>query len=189
MVDSQKFDCAGNVGGIQGHSQGTVFPIVEYQVGDNDYRSLAPFAGGCELSTNSGYADQRNNSFRLKRLEQLADYAAATLARTGGFTVKIGTIPTSGFMASVEGFESIVPVKDNYGLDRNDYAAIYAKLFDHIHHIENGGCIGGWVHEGQLYLDVSHHFDDESECRDYARLNNQLAYYDLNRHLTRYVGQ
>ena len=172
------FDCAGNVGGIQGHSQGPVFPIVEYRVGDTEYRSLAPFAGGCELSADSDSA-QRVNSQRLKRLERLADYAAATLARTGGFTVKIGTIPTIGFMASVEGFETVIPAVDKFGLDRSDYAAIFRKLFDHIDHIENEGCIGGWIHEGQLYLDVSYHFDNASECADFAVANGQLAYYDL----------
>jgi hypothetical protein len=174
-----KFDCAGNVGGIQGHSQGPVFPIVEYRVGDNDYRSLAPFARGCELSSDSE-AGQSLNSAKLKELERLADLAAQSLQSSGGFSVGYRTTPTIGYMVAVVGQEVIVPVKDSHGLARNDYAAIYRYLFERADFAECGNYIGGWIGpDNNLYLDVSVHVGCIDDADKLARDHAQIAYYNL----------
>lgn len=181
-----KVDLAGNIGGIQGHSQGEVFPIVEYQIGHTRkpgyLRSLAPFAQGCELGA-ADYDIQRKNSELLKRLEKLADAACDGLTSSGGFTVCYdGTEydADDGYMVSMEGSEQIVsPDKP--------YPAVYKYLFDHRGHLHSGFCIGGWVYEGRLYLDVSVWYSDYTEARNAAVNNGQIGLWDCSKKDTLFV--
>ena len=183
-----KFDNSNCDGAVHNSSKGPVFPIVEYRVGDYEYRSKPAF-DGCETELSaSGYSEQRENSLHLKRVEAVADNAnhrynqSKKHSQEHGFTTdKFGNAPTTGFMVSVIGRESVSPVKSIFG----DYEGpTYGKIFDFCHNnwdrVVNGDYIGGWVSEGRLYLDVSVHFADRSEAIDFAVANDQLAIFDLD---------
>jgi len=165
LAHSSKLDLSAN--------QGPVFPIVEYRIGDDDYRSLAPFGQGCQLSA-SDYAGQRRNSYRLKRLEELTNEALKGLKASDGFTVCYANTEynaKSGYMVSFEGNEVVVS-KDDPGHD------IYQYLFEHRGHLHSAFCVGGWVHDGQLYLDVSAWYEDYNEAVNAGKFNKQLAIWD-----------
>lgn len=179
------FDNANCDGAVHNHSKGPVFPIVEYRQGDDKYRSLAPF-DGCNVDlVADDYAGQRDNSHYLKRVECAADkaYAAYVASGRSGFTIGInGPSPESGFMVSIAACESISPVKSPFG----DYEGrTYGKLYNYIHEnwdrLNGNGYFGGWVFNGQLFLDVSLHFADRSEALDFAVANGQLAIFDLDK--------
>ena len=183
-----KLDNSNCDGGVHNSSKGPVFPIVEYRVGRFDYRSKAAF-DGCEAELHaSSYSEQRANSLHLKQVESVADHclkrynqSKANSTEHGFTTDKFGKSPTSGYMVSVVGRESISPVKSKFG----DYEGpTYGKIFDFCHNnwdrVVNGDYVGGWVCEGRLYLDISVHFADRNEAIDFAVANDQLAIFDLD---------
>lgn len=42
------------------------------------------------------------------------------------------------------------------------------------------GTVGGWVHEGALYLDAPTIFFDQEDARSVSRERGELAYFDLD---------
>lgn len=42
------------------------------------------------------------------------------------------------------------------------------------------GTVGGWVHEGYLYLDAPTIFPDQEDARSVSHERGELAYFDLN---------
>lgn len=162
------FNSADNVGGIQGHSQGPVFPVVEFQVGDHRLLSQAPFALGCVLEATS-YRGQRSNSHRLKRLEALADEICqgvqTGLSQYKSFRkskVDLG----SGYLVNIVTVDEIVRV--------SDYAGVYKFLFDNRQHLSDGGVVGARLHHGKTCLFLLKWFTPE-RLVDAAELARQLG--------------
>ena len=143
-----KFDNANCDGAVHNHSKGPVFPIVEYRVGDAEYRSLAPF-DGCNVDlVAEDAAGRRKNSEYLKRVECAADAAYAAYVASGrtGFTIDC---PATGYMVSVAGAESKSPVKSEFGdYEGRTYGKIYSFLDENWARLDGGDYIGGWFDEG-----------------------------------------
>lgn len=172
-------------GGVQAWSQGSFFPMGSYIVGQSKTVAYAPFAAGCELVVEGDpflpetAAAVRDRLQHLKRLESLADSAVAQLLSTGGFSVSLDPsqpVPQQGFAASAEGFERVLSY--NHSLC---YPAVFKYIFDHCSWASDSGVpvIGGWVFEGNLYLDCSVIFNDRQSAVAFGVANNQLAYYDI----------
>ena len=163
------FDAAGNVAGIQGHSQGSVFPIVEYQRGDI-LLSKAPFAPGCELSA-SDFAAQRKNSYRLKALEKLADHLGNQIAesdkgRYEGALVKAKVDFGSGFLVHVPNVSAMFSRERYYG-------KLYRFLFDQIDFLRcKGHCVVASNIFGEIFINGYRWVEDQDEALAIAKAWN-----------------
>jgi len=80
--------------------------------------------------------------------------------------------PEQGYLASYADSELIVDCDDFTVRSVFRYAVgCYGRL-------TLTDWIGGWNGPDGVYLDVSKHFAGLNDCIEFARLNNQLAYYD-----------
>lgn len=97
--------------------------------------------------------------------------------------------PDNGYMVSAKGYES----KSNYngGFKNIQYdVASYIKENAHILMagvVDTNVFIGGWVEEGELYLDISSKIDTEDEARNLALRNEQKAIFDNKSKQTIYI--
>lgn len=170
-----QFDSANNKGGIQGHSQGPVFPINEHTIGDDVFVSKAPFAPECELRASDSNG-QRRNSYRLKRLEKLADDICEIAAREHGGRfqvsyVKSGINEDKGYLVVLDGFNKKISTQ-------RCYAEVYKYLFDHRELLSSGHCVGGLVAQGRIYLGVFAWCEDLAEAQEVARERGQNIIWD-----------
>lgn len=116
-------------------------------------------------------------------LNNLPDLATALIdGKVDGFTVNVvfGMTPmTEGF--SVGGNPEVpeVRLKDvrnmHHGLlaDALEFYARNVRIFGE-------AIMGGWVHEGDLYLDAPTIYFDGEEAERVSRERKQLAYFDLD---------
>jgi hypothetical protein len=100
------------------------------------------------------------------------------LQRRGGYTYRpLTPTPARGFMVSLPGAEERHP-----GIPSRE--AIDAYIERHRDRVERPGSnafYGAWVDDtdGQVYLDISVHFDDRAAAEEFGRAGNQLAIRDL----------
>jgi hypothetical protein len=95
----------------------------------------------------------------------------------GGFTTKnhLGDGPAGGFMVSLDkDGEYAVPDDSFDDADVEEYKRRHAREL-----AAPNAYLGAWHYDGKVYLDVSHHFDDEEEANRQAAAHDQIAYYDL----------
>ena len=115
-------------------------------------------------------------------MKNLLDFCDAVLENGGAtFNLVMGTSPTAGYVVSKQGHEDTIDLFGNKVTQTmlvNSFVRKYVS--------ENGFelslvdyNLGGWIHDKKLYLDISILFDNEADASEYARDNNQLAYFDL----------
>lgn len=100
---------------------------------------------------------------------------AKRLADEGGFSVSsAGNPPRSGVMVSRVGAEQVIP-----GTAGPDDIRTYAR--HHARELQRTGAyLGGWLDEGDTYLDVSQRFTDPHQAKHAATANDQLSSYDVD---------
>lgn len=169
------FDSANNKGGIQGHSQGPIFPVVEYFRGDRRF-SKAPFAPNCELEAPD--ADkQRSNSYRLKRLEQLTDEVCKSLDETKKFNayyVKANINPNEGYLVILDGFQEYIDLGFHYG-------KVYDYLFRHRDLLSSGHYVGGHSWSGKIFISVYGWCKDLAEAQVLAETKGCGIIWDCDK--------
>lgn len=97
----------------------------------------------------------------------------------GGFTVdpETGSVPTTGYVVSLPDYERVYsresfrPADVVHALQQ---ARDVARLYN-----EHNVYAGAWADHGLVYTDASVVFEDASEAEHYARVWDQLAYFDL----------
>jgi len=108
----------------------------------------------------------------------------ASIVENGGATFNIvtGTAPTTGFVVSEKGFESVLPI---FGDDVTKQILIHSAVSLFIG--ENGvelnnpiNFLGGWIEGKDLVLDISRVYDSESDALHFAVKNGQRAYYHID---------
>lgn len=180
--------------GIHASSQGENYPIIEYQIGDSVYCSSY---GGVELYSGT-ILEREQNTQKLLKCLRIADRAWKALVKScefadgsniptsGGFSIPFDEnteSPTSGYMVSMELHEQIVPMKSKFGNYLAElHSDIFRKCVESIGFIEYpvaNTCLGGWVYEGNLYLDLSVNFSNRQLASINAIVGGQLAYYDI----------
>ncbi len=97
----------------------------------------------------------------------------------GGFTYS----PSFGFLRdtpeSKEIFNGyIVSVKEVYKLQRDIKPAELSSLINEAH--RRGLLIGGWLHEGIRYWELSRQFDSLEDALEDARSRNEIAIFDCS---------
>jgi hypothetical protein len=99
---------------------------------------------------------------------------------TGGFTINLaGPVTTGIAVAYGDSHERIVPVDQltPKALEK----LIYSNWKDALQH---GFCVGGWVKDGRLHVELSQVFPNTVQGLKAAEIdayeNNQLAMYDLD---------
>lgn len=110
------------------------------------------------------------------RRGSVEEVAYSLLNKTGGYTISFsGEVPETGFMVSIYLDRGVsIPLEDasvdfieDYIEKNKDIA--YKK--DHY--------MGGWVHEGRFFIDVSVNVDTSEEARRLSIEHKQIAYWDV----------
>ena len=100
-----------------------------------------------------------------------------TLAN-GGLTIKpfTGEKPSGGYMVALQGYELQVPLSEFFTGVVADYIGEHAqKLMDN-----PSLCVGTWVNEGSVYLDLSENVPSLDKALELGRERNQLAVFNLS---------
>ena len=97
--------------------------------------------------------------------------------KDGGLTIKpfTGEKPSSGYMVALEGYELKVPVSEFFTGLVADYIGSHASKLMH----NPALCVGTWVHEGSVYLDLSENVADLGTALQRGKERNQLAIFNL----------
>ena len=99
-----------------------------------------------------------------------------TLAN-GGLTVKpfTGEKPSGGYMVALQGFELKVPVSEFFTGVVADYIGEHAQKL-----MSNPAlCLGTWVNEGTVYLDLSENVPNREKALELGKERHQLAIFNL----------
>ena len=108
--------------------------------------------------------------------EMLYSVVEDTLAN-GGLTIKpfTGEKPQTGYMVALQGHELKVPVTEFFTGLVADYIGEHAqKLMDNPRL-----CLGTWVNEGAVYLDLSENVGSREKALELGRERNQIAIFNL----------
>ena len=101
------------------------------------------------------------------------------ISSNGGFTIdfKTGNIPESGFCIALAGFECIVQIDNDLDKILSNYIVDNkSKLFIDSYYL------GAWVNDGKIYLDIVIIVKDLKLAVKLAKINNQIAIFDLDNH-------
>lgn len=97
-------------------------------------------------------------------------YDAAFL--DGGFTVFVGGAPMNRYAVSASSEQTTVaadaPFAEFAGAVESAYSAH-----------PGASAIGGWIHEGRIYVDPVETYDSRATAEEYGRNRGQVAIYDL----------
>ena len=108
--------------------------------------------------------------------EVLYSVVEDTLAN-GGLTIKpfTGEKPASGYMVALEGYELQVPVSEFFTGIVADYLGEHAQKL-----MSNPAlCLGTWLNEGIVYLDLSENVGSRERALELGRERHQLAVFNL----------
>ena len=97
--------------------------------------------------------------------------------KDGGLTIKPfqNEKPETGYMVALEGYELKVPVTEFFTGLVADYLGEHAqKLMDN-----PSLCMGTWVNEGFVYLDLSENIPNREQALELGRERHQLAIFNL----------
>ena len=97
--------------------------------------------------------------------------------KDGGLTIKpfTGEKPAAGYMVALQGFELKVPVTEFFTGVVADYIGQYAQEL-----MSNPSlCLGTWVNEGTVYLDLSENIASRDKALELGRERHQLAIFNL----------
>lgn len=100
---------------------------------------------------------------------------AVTKDQGFSFHNTIGDGPTSGYMVSTQkSSEHAIPIRDLTPEVLGDYRDVHQQEL-----ADPDNYLGGWVHKGKVYLDISRHVTDQGQAAALAKEHNQIGIYDL----------
>ena len=108
--------------------------------------------------------------------EMLFDVVQDTL-RDGGLTIKPfqNEKPSEGYMVALEGYELQVPLSEFFTGIVADYIGQHAQKL-----MSNPAlCLGTWINEGIVYLDLSENVPNREKALELGRERHQLAIFNL----------
>ncbi len=170
--------------GIQNHSVGEFFPVRTVLIGSADHRRAVAF--GVERDSFNA-ADHTDNLRRMKLAEGITDAIFAARSDGSGHSHWFGCKhdPVSGYVVGSAGNESI------FDAAARNYNAVYADVVEKLEFLVGCGvdlcsdylvrpvCIGSWVHDGKLYVDISAYHPEFEDALEWGRANDQIAIWDI----------
>lgn len=101
----------------------------------------------------------------------------AQTIENGGATINPMTCeaPTSGYM--VGGIKELQVPHNSVDPFQDCFDEVLDMLFEAY---KIGACVGTWVYEGTLYVDISRNIQDLEEAEKIGRVCGELAIYDVN---------
>lgn len=108
--------------------------------------------------------------------EVLYSVVEDTLAN-GGLTIKPfqNEKPETGYMVALQGYELQVPVSEFFTGVVADYIGEHAQKL-----MANPSlCLGTWINEGVVYLDLSENIASREKALELGRERHQLAIFNL----------
>jgi len=95
----------------------------------------------------------------------------------GGFSVQVasGSIPSSGYMVSIQGCEEVYYSEDVTDDTIPGYITRHVKQL-----LLPGAYLGAWLDGSKVYLDISINVASLEDALNLARNNSQLAIYDIS---------
>jgi len=169
-----------NVAGIQGHSQGELFPVLSYTIGESRFASYCGFVSQDD--------DSRTTARAMKLAADLTALAFSQLG-SGGFSVAPWDCRETGYLVSMIGGDILQrQTMVNYRGETIDVGFSVADVFrftwDNLDWLQDGRTgerfLGGWIDSNQLYLDRSIWIPELSEAIRVGRYNRQLAIWDIS---------
>ena len=97
--------------------------------------------------------------------------------KDGGLTIKpfTGEKPSGGYMVALEGYELQVPLSEFFTGIVADYIGQHAQKL-----MSNPAlCLGTWINEGIVYLDLSENVPNREKALELGRERHQLAIFNL----------
>ena len=97
--------------------------------------------------------------------------------KDGGLTIKPfqNEKPETGYMVALEGYELQVPLTEFFTGVVADYIGQHAQKL-----MSNPGlCLGTWVNEGIVYLDLSENISSKEQALALGKERGQLAIFNL----------
>jgi len=113
-----------------------------------------------------------------KRIGKAGSDLFNKLLESGGFTYQpiYEISPATGFMVSpYSDREKVIETTSLSDKDIADYIINNRDLLQKQDHY-----LGGWLYEGNCYLDISIRLESQSEANRVAKENNQIAFFDLD---------
>ena len=150
-----------------------------------NYRDKAPFDAKESMLTSTQWGGTFRTeaaTVRTRQMEGETEWGKKLMhavTKQGGFTFRdlVGDGPGEGYMVSVDkSTEKKIPLRDLTSADVADYMSIHQQALK-----DPNNYLGGWVHKGNVYLDISRHTTDRDEALNLARANQQLGIYDIGR--------
>lgn len=116
-------------------------------------------------------------------MKNLHDFVASIVENGGAtFNLVTGTSPTTGFVVSERGFEDITPIfGDNVTRQIIVSSAVAMFIKENGFELNNPeNFLGGWIDDGELFLDISRVYDNEHDALRVTVENRQKAYYSID---------
>lgn len=126
------------------------------------------------------YASSPEQHTAATRQPESTEWSRAVMHETvkkHGFSFHdhVGDGPKNGYMVSTnKASEHTVPAMDFQAHHVADYRDLHQQDL-----VEPSHYVGGWVHKGRVFLDVSKHVPDRSEAMSLARQHRQLAIFNV----------
>lgn len=102
----------------------------------------------------------------------------------GGFSFSLdgGRKPDGGYMVSLPGFETVYKhdVENARSFNRSAIHRYLESVSPIVESVFPSAFVGGWYHDGALYLDLSIQVPDIVDALRLAKSWNQLAIYDVS---------
>ena len=165
--------------GIQNHSLGEDWPVRTVCIGSADRRVATCF--GVELHS-ADLAGHRKNVDLLRRAECITDAIFAARADGEGYSAWINRDddPEYGWIVGCVGNES------KFDADGRNYNAVFAdvvgklEFLDGVTSAARPVCIGSWICDGELYVDICVCHDNFDDALHWGKANDQLAIYSIH---------
>ena len=102
-----------------------------------------------------------------------------TLQAGEGFSVNTDQQTFKGRGFAVGGTAILPLIEDNYNLSFNKFADAVKTMASLIHDTDTQ-VIGGWVHDGMVFIEVSDVVRSKYVALELAKHRNEIAIYDFN---------
>ena len=93
------------------------------------------------------------------------------------YNVHLCNMLSGGYAIAIKGFEEQILLKE---FDE-EKIELFLKKNSSIFRANQDYCLGAWVNDGKVYLDISKVISSYSAAHNYCVANNEIAFFDLEK--------